>query len=66
MAEGCPEQLPPLDFLRFVWTYPTRSRPKVLRLLAEHGAGRRIVHLRTRAEVAEFLARLPDAHEGEN
>ena len=57
MAAGCPEQLT-LEFLRWVWGYPSRSRPKVLRLLAVYAEGRRIVRLRSRAEVAEFLARL--------
>lgn len=57
MAAGCPEQLT-LDFLLWVWRYPARSRPKVLRLLAAYAEGRRVVCLRSRAEVEEFLARL--------
>lgn len=57
MAPGCPER-PDLNFLLFVWRYPTRSRPKVLRLLSEYEAGRQIFHLRTPAEVEEFLARV--------
>ncbi|HWS54114.1 MAG TPA: DNA topology modulation protein [Pyrinomonadaceae bacterium] len=55
MARGCPERVTPA-FLRWVWGYPSRSRPKVLRLLAEHAAGRRVVRLRSRAEAEEFLA----------
>jgi len=57
MAPGCPER-PSLDFLRWVWHYPTRSRPKVLRLLDAHGAGRQVFRLRSPAEVEEFLSRL--------
>lgn len=57
MAPGCPERLTP-DFLRWVWNYPARTRPKVLRMLAEHAAGRRIVRLRSRAEAEEFLTRV--------
>jgi adenylate kinase family enzyme len=57
MAPGCPERLT-LDFLRWVWGYRTRTRPKVLRLLAAHAEGRQIVRLRSRAEVEDFLAGL--------
>lgn len=57
MARGCPERVT-ADFLRWVWNYPARARPKVLKLLAEHAGGRRVVRLRTRAEVEEFLARV--------
>jgi adenylate kinase family enzyme len=55
MAPGCPEQLS-ADFLRWIWNYPARSRPKVLKLLAAYGAGRRVIRLRSRAEAEEFLA----------
>lgn len=57
MAEGCPEQFS-LEFLRWVWGYPKRSRPKALRLLEEEARGKQIVRLRSRAEVREFLARV--------
>lgn len=60
MAAGCPERLT-LDFLLWVWRYPARSRPKVLRLLAAHAEGRRVVRLRSRAEVEEFLAGIAPA-----
>ncbi|CAD5107619.1 P-loop NTPase family protein [Zestomonas carbonaria] len=55
MAEGCPEQLPSLEFLGWIWNYPKRSRPKVLELLEAHGQGRRIIRLRSRREVRQFL-----------
>ncbi|HEV3469626.1 MAG TPA: DNA topology modulation protein [Pyrinomonadaceae bacterium] len=57
MARGCPERMT-AAFLRWVWDYPARTRPKVLKLLAEHAEGRTIVRLRTRAEAEEFLARV--------
>ena len=57
MAAGCPEKLN-IKFLLWVWNYPTRSRPKVLALLAQHAAGRKIVRLRSSAETEEFLNRL--------
>ncbi|HEX8070266.1 MAG TPA: DNA topology modulation protein [Pyrinomonadaceae bacterium] len=55
MAEGCHEHFN-FDFYRWVWTYPQRTRPKVLALLREHAADKRVVRLRSRAEVAAFLA----------
>ena len=55
MAHGCNERLN-LDFLRWIWSYPSRSRPKVLALLKDHGANKQIVHLRTRTQVRKFLA----------
>jgi adenylate kinase family enzyme len=57
MARGCPERVT-ADFVRWVWNYPARTRPKVLKLLAEHAEGRRVFRLRSRAEVEEFLKRV--------
>jgi len=57
MAEGCPERFS-LAFLKWVWNYRSRSRPKVLALLDEGCAGKRVVVLRSRAEVERFLAEL--------
>lgn len=55
MAEGCPEQLSP-EFVRWVWRYPRRSRPKVVKLIREHANGKRVVWLRSQAEVESFLS----------
>lgn len=55
VAAGCPERLT-LEFARWVWDYPRRSRPKVLARLAAAGAGKRIIRLRSRREVERFLA----------
>lgn len=57
MAAGCPEQLT-WAFLRWVWGFPTRSRPKVLELLASQAGGRRVIHLRSARAVGRFLDRL--------
>lgn len=54
MAEGCQEKLD-LEFVRWVWNYSRRSRPKVLKLLQEHSGTRQIVWLRSRADVRRFL-----------
>jgi hypothetical protein len=55
MAEGCPEGLM-LEFLRWVWDYPRKSRPGVLARLASVAQEKRIITLRSRREVERFLA----------
>ena len=57
MAEGCRERLN-LEFISWVWNYPRRSKPKVVRLLAEYSEGKEIVWLRSRAEVEKFFGLL--------
>lgn len=57
MAEGCDERLT-LEFVRWVWTYPKKRRPKVLALLARHERDKTIVRLRTQSEIEDFLNRL--------
>ena len=44
------------EFLRWVWNYRKRSRPKVLRLLEEQPVGKQVFILRSDAEVERFLA----------
>lgn len=55
MAEGCPEELN-AEFVRWVWDYPRKSRPKILAALAAVRETKRIVRLRSRREVERFLA----------
>lgn len=54
MAEGCGEKFD-LKFLHWVWTYPSRSRPKVIARVDEVAAGKRVIRLRSDAEVEKFL-----------
>jgi adenylate kinase family enzyme len=60
LAEGCEEQLPDLQFLRYVATYKRRSRPKVLRQIRE-ASHVRFFHLRSRREAARFVGELAGA-----
>jgi len=55
MAEGCPEKIDG-EFVLWVWNYPRRSKPRVMKLLEEHSEGKQIVWLRSRAEVEKFLS----------
>jgi len=55
MAAGCREKID-LKFLQWVWTYPSRRRPKLLARLDEIAGDKRVIHLRSDAEVERFLA----------
>ena len=59
MAPGCTEQLS-LEFLRWIWGYPVRQRPGVLRRLSTLSTGQRAVVLRSTADVERFLAAAED------
>lgn len=58
MAPGCHERLS-LDFLWWVWTYPTRRRPLLLRRLRALRPEQTAVVLHSDAEIARFLESLP-------
>ncbi|HSC88908.1 MAG TPA: hypothetical protein VLC09_16615 [Polyangiaceae bacterium] len=55
MASGCPERFEP-KFLLWVWNYGSRSRVRILEMLGRLAADKVVVRLRSRAEVARFLA----------
>lgn len=55
MAAGCGEKLD-WKFLHWVWTFPSRTRPKVLARIEGLAADKRVYRLRSRAEVERFLA----------
>jgi adenylate kinase family enzyme len=58
MAPGCPERFD-REFLRWVWEYPARRRPGVLRRLAALPPATRVVRLRSQREVERWLDALP-------
>jgi adenylate kinase family enzyme len=55
MAEGCPETLS-WEFILWIWNYPTRTRPKIIRMLESTSEEKKIIRLRSRADVKRFLA----------
>ena len=56
LSEGCPEQVPSLDFVLWVWRYRKRRRPEILERLAAIESTRQVIILRTPAEVERFTA----------
>jgi adenylate kinase family enzyme len=55
MADGCPE-LFNLKFLVWIWNYPKRTRPRIVKLLSEERNARKEIWLRTPAQIDRFLA----------
>ena len=59
MPEGCPEKID-WEFFKWVWNFRTRSRDKQLTFI-DSVRDRKTVHvLRTRGEVRQWLANLPE------
>ncbi len=54
MAPGCAERLT-WDFVTWIWTFPSRRRPEILRQLDACRDSTRIVHLRHPTDVRRFL-----------
>jgi len=54
LPDGCPEQFD-AEFLRFVWNFPTHSRPNIVNGLARYGAHLRVLRLACDREVSAFL-----------
>lgn len=54
MGPGCPEKLD-WDFLKWIWTFPQRTRPVVLAKLEHYRDGKRIITLRNPSQVRQFL-----------
>jgi adenylate kinase family enzyme len=54
-APGCPERLT-WEFVRWVWTYPGRRRPDIMRRLDAVRATKHIVILRSEREIRELLS----------
>ncbi len=53
-APGCPERLT-WEFVSWVWTYPSRRRPDVMRRLQAVRATKRVIVLRNAREIHLFL-----------
>lgn len=60
LSSGCPERLS-WEFLTWIWTYPSRRRGDILTRLAMLDQRKRVVILRSSAEVERFMVGVPDA-----
>ncbi len=57
MAEGCHEKFD-WKFIKWVWNYPARSKPKIEEILKRFAGEKKIVRLRSKIEVENFLTSL--------
>jgi adenylate kinase family enzyme len=60
MAEGCRERLD-FGFIRWVWHYQSRTKPRIMQMLRQSAQHKRVIRLRSQAEVKRFLARAKSA-----
>ncbi|MBX9797186.1 topology modulation protein [Sphingomonas sp.] len=60
MAPGCPEQLPDLEFLRYIWTFGTAIAPRIEAAIDRHDMRARTVRLRGDRAAARWLAGVGD------
>lgn len=56
LGPGCPEKVPSPEFLRWIWNYPHKTRPRLLALLDGARATTDVVILRSRDEVQRWAA----------
>jgi adenylate kinase family enzyme len=54
MPPGCQERFD-LQFIKWIWNYPSRSRPAKMALIAATGPDQRVVILRSSREARRFL-----------
>ena len=57
VAPGCPEQLR-FTFIKWIWDYRRRSRPKVVRALRSLAREKTVITLRGQGQVNDYLASL--------
>ena len=55
LAPGCPERLPDGEFLRWIWSYNGTNLPPILERLEQVRPEKKVVILRSDAEVEGFL-----------
>lgn len=57
MAEGCPEKFD-WEFLKWIWDFGNRSKPKIEKILKRYENEKRIVRLKSKRQVEEFLTKI--------
>ena len=54
MGEGCIEKFD-LEFIKWIWNYPTRNKSRVENYLEKHDGKINIIRLRSNREIDKFL-----------
>jgi adenylate kinase family enzyme len=58
MAPGCPEQLPDLEFLTYIWTFGARIAPQIEAAIARHDMQARTIRFRSDRAAESWLTTL--------
>lgn len=58
MGEGCNEKFD-LEFIKWIWNYPARTKPKVEAFLKNVEAEKTVIRLKSKSEVGKFLSKIP-------
>jgi adenylate kinase family enzyme len=59
IAEGCKEKMD-IEFVKWIWTFPDKVRPEILRKLEESKKNKNIIILKSNQEVRNYLERLAE------
>lgn len=59
MADDCEERFD-WDFVKWVWQYPARSKPKIEKLLSALPPSTKVIRLSSTARIERFLSTLPE------
>jgi adenylate kinase family enzyme len=62
MAEGCNEKIVELSFIKFVWDFPKKSRPKIIDKIEEYNKINKII-LKNPKETKLFLEKVKELAE---
>ena len=57
LAPGCYEKID-LDFIRWIWNYPKRSRPVIDKVLSQNSGSKTIIVLKNPREATKFLSKV--------
>jgi adenylate kinase family enzyme len=60
MADGCPEQLPDREFLRYIWNFEAEDAPEIIGMIDRHGPQVPILQLTSHKQASRLLALLRD------
>jgi adenylate kinase family enzyme len=55
LPEGCPERFD-FPFLRFVWDFPKKQRPRIVSAIESFGGHLKVIHFRNDREADDYLA----------
>jgi adenylate kinase family enzyme len=54
LAEGCPDRFD-IAFLRYVWSFPVKQRPRIVASIAQFGGHLRVIRLACDRKIDNFL-----------